>query len=65
MLTDGAVSQPERCTQLIEENCKEDNVKVFTFGVGDGCSAQLVKESAEKGKGQYFFVGDDETHLLK
>ena len=51
---------------LIGDHCSNsDDAKVFTFGIGSGCSRHLVTGAAEAGRGQSFFVGDGETHLLK
>lgn len=39
---------------LIKEN--SDKCRVHTFGIGEGVSTDLVKQSAVHGKGHYFFI---------
>ena len=61
LLTDGSVGNPEAVIELIKANCKLDgSTKVFTFGIGNGCSEYLVTKSAEAGKGYYCLVKDNE-----
>lgn len=33
---------------------------MFTLGVGDGCSTELIKSAANAGRGAYEFVNDNE-----
>jgi hypothetical protein len=44
---------------------KGDDTKVFTFGIGNGCDEDLVKRVAEKGRGSYSIVGDNNPKDLK
>jgi len=46
--------------------CSEnDDTKVFTFGIGNGCDEDLVKRVAEAGRGSYSIVGDNNPKDLK
>jgi len=69
LLTDGAVDNTKEVLEFIKQNQK--NQRVFSIGIGSGCSTELIKESARVGYGTYEFVGDDEDvnekviHLLK
>jgi hypothetical protein len=67
LLTDGSVSAPERVIEHIEKCCGEENddTRVFTFGIGQGCNKRLVKESAKAGKGKHYFVMENEMDQLK
>ena len=62
LLTDGAVVNEEEVIKLIDKNCggKNDDDRLFTFGVGYGASKSLVMDSAKKGRGQYFFVDEND-----
>lgn len=33
---------------------------MFTIGVGNGCSKELIQEGAKCGKGQHEFIGDND-----
>lgn len=61
LLTDGSVGNPDRVANYCGEHTK--TTRVFTFGLGDGCDAALVKEAARKGRGTSTIVGDDATNL--
>lgn len=76
MLTDGSVpdsaemvridGKPQTFYSYIKNTCQAtDDVKVFTFGIGDECSKQLVKDSSVVGRGDYNIVGDHDPKLLK
>ena len=43
--------------QLVKENIKYS--RLYTIGVGNGCSTALIKGCAEKGKGKAVFITDD------
>ena len=57
MLTDGAVADSDKVIKLIRATCSPE-VKVFSLGIGSGCSTSLVIRSAEAGKGTYNFATD-------
>ena len=40
-----------------------DTQRVFTFGLGNGCDEDLVKRSAQAGRGTYTIVKDDDPNL--
>jgi hypothetical protein len=65
LLTDGAVGQPEEIVKLIDSNCNSAMCKVFTFGIGNGCSEYLVTKAAEAGKGDYCLVTDSKMSELR
>ena len=67
LLTVGDVDDPDRVIGHIKTSCKEENdeTRVFTFGIGQGCDKYLVKESAKAGKGKHYFVMEKEMDQLK
>lgn len=59
VLTDGGVNNTERVIQMVKENIKYS--RVHTIGVGNGASEALIQGCAEKGKGKYVFIQDNEN----
>ncbi|CAD8098180.1 unnamed protein product [Paramecium sonneborni] len=58
LLTDGEDS-PERIIDLVLKNQKTET-RIYTLGIGNGCSEYLVKKLADVGNGKCQLVGDDE-----
>ena len=51
---------------MVDTTCKEnDNIKVFSFGVGSGCSKGLVDGVAKYGRGEYSIIKDNDSVALK
>ena len=44
---------------MISKNTKYS--RLYTIGIGNGCSHQLIIECAKKGKGNHIFISDDEN----
>jgi hypothetical protein len=63
VITDGAVSSISECLTLV--NRHSDTTRVFTFGIGQGASSDLVKGLAAAGKGFAEFVLNSETVPLQ
>lgn len=61
LLTDGEVNDPKSVIGLAKIYC--DEARIHTFGIGSGCSKDLVLEVARAGRGTYSFV--EETDNLK
>jgi len=59
LLTDGGVSNTNQVIKLIDDN--HFIGKVYTVGIGNGCSPELIKEGARAGRGYHEFVGDNEN----
>jgi hypothetical protein len=58
-LTDGEVSNTSEVLEQIKKKHSRF-LRVFTVGIGSGCSEELIIEGAEKGKGKYIFIEDSE-----
>jgi len=56
LLTDGAVSNTADVVSLISKH--NSHARVHTFGIGDGVSTELIKDSATAGLGHYSFINN-------
>ncbi|CAD8116740.1 unnamed protein product [Paramecium primaurelia] len=63
LLTDGEDS-PEKILNLVQNQTKS-NFRIYTLGIGDGCSQYLLKNIAEIGNGKCQFVADNEDINVK
>ena len=59
ILTDGDVSNVVKILSLISEY--NDVGRVYTIGVGNGCSREIIIEGAKLGKGQHQFIAENEN----
>ena len=57
-LTDGAVSNVSDVVEFIAKHTH--SMRIYSIGIGNGCSEELIQGCAEKGKGTYTFITDDE-----
>ncbi|XP_061169715.1 von Willebrand factor A domain-containing protein 5A-like [Saccostrea echinata] len=57
LLTDGEVGNVQEIVKLVRS---QTNTRVFTFGIGNGCSTELIRDVAKAGKGKATFVRDSE-----
>ncbi|XP_055997226.1 von Willebrand factor A domain-containing protein 5A-like isoform X3 [Ostrea edulis] len=55
LLTDGQVSNVSKIVQMVR---KQENTRVFTFGIGNGCSTELIRNVAKVSNGKATFVKD-------
>lgn len=56
VLTDGGISNQNQTLELVGKHSGEN--RVFSFGIGSGCSTALVNGLADIGKGTASFVAD-------
>lgn len=61
LLTDGAVGNTNEVFKAIELNCLYGAARVYTIGIGNGCSELLVRKSARLGNGRSVIIGDNES----
>ena len=45
--------------------CDRNGDRVFAFGVGDDCDKELIENSADAGKGNSYFVSDNNLADLR
>ncbi|CAG8480689.1 14274_t:CDS:2 [Acaulospora colombiana] len=62
LLTDGSVWNVDEIAELVRKNMKlhKDNLRVFTLGIGDSVSHNLVESVARAGKGYSQYVTNNE-----
>jgi len=58
ILTDGDVSNVVSVLSLIAEF--NDLCRIYTIGVGNGCSREIIVEGAKLGKGKHEFIAENE-----
>ena len=56
LLTDGMVNNPEEV--VAQAGICNENIRVHTFGIGDGCDKSMVIGAAHAGRGSCSFVID-------
>lgn len=56
LLTDGAVSNTRELVNFIESNSFFNSVRVFSIGIGSGCSEALVHKTAKAGNGKSVII---------
>ena len=49
---------------MIERSKGTHNLRIHSFGIGDGCDKQLVEKVAENGRGSCSLITDDKSHLV-
>merc|ERR1711976_492395 len=54
VITDGGIKNQDETLKLVADNSNEN--RVFSFGIGSGCSTALVNGLAEQGKGSASFI---------
>jgi len=70
LLTDGSVKNVDQIMSIIQSNCVYGSSRVFSVGIGDGCSEVLVHRSAKLGGGKSVIIADNDDiegkiiHLL-
>ena len=58
LLTDGSVLDADGIIWLIQNNCSDNKFRVFTVGIGNGCSSYLVTKAAKAGHGKHELIPD-------
>lgn len=57
-LTDGAVGNVNEVLRFISKHTQY--TRINSIGIGNGCSEQLIRGCAERGKGYSIFIEDEE-----
>ena len=63
LLTDGSVSNSGQIVDLIKKNTKNNQARVFSIGIGNGCSETFIRSSAEHGHGKSLLISDLEEDI--
>eukprot|EP00347_Sterkiella_histriomuscorum_P019333 403342045 len=58
LLTDGEICDTQKLIDMIKTN--RSKTTVHSFGIGDGVSTELIKDSASAGNGHYSFIIEPE-----
>lgn len=61
LLTDGQVGNVQQIVDFVGQNTNK--ARVHTFGIGSGCDRNLVKETANAGRGSASFAEDGSSDL--
>jgi ubiquitin/uncharacterized protein YegL len=63
LLTDGCVYNTKEVAHLVKKN--NTLAEVYTLGIGNGCSTELIRSCAKNGNGKYEFVQDSNNISFK
>lgn len=63
LITDGAVSNTKDIVASVKKYSNEN--RVYTLGIGNGCSTELVKSIAIAGKGKFEFAAEKDDLIEK
>ncbi len=61
LLTDGEVDNKRQV--IYQAQLNSDTTRVHTFGIGNGCDEELIKQTAIAGRGSYSFATDNVSNL--
>jgi len=63
LITDGAVSNSKEVSATILQNSAKN--RVYTLGIGNGCSTELIRSAAISGKGKFEFASEKDDLIEK
>lgn len=63
LLTDGSVSNSDEVVELIQKSAAGNKIRVFSIGIGNGCSEVFIRNTAKAGHGRYILVPDNSDDL--
>jgi von Willebrand factor A domain-containing protein 5 len=61
LLTDGSVSNSDEVVEVIRKYSINNQARVFSIGIGNGCSETFIRKSAEVGSGKSLLLSDGEN----
>ena len=59
LLTDGSVSNSDDVVDLIQRSAFGNQIRVFSIGIGNGCSESFIRRTAEVGNGKSVLIADN------
>jgi hypothetical protein len=65
LLTDGDVSSPQTVIELAKGGASSGGASIHSFGLGNGCNRELVKNVAIAGRGTFSFVYEKDNLKIK
>ena len=63
LLTDGSVSNSDEVVEVIKNYGSNNQARVFSIGVGNGCSETFIRKTAEVGSGKSVLLSDEEEDV--
>ena len=65
-MTDGQVhNQPQIMSYAVENSQNDDNLQIFSFGIGKNCDQDFVRKLAFAGRGSFSIIKDRSPNILK
>lgn len=65
LITDGQVWNEDAIVKQVKKATMRDNIRVYTVGIGNGVSRNLIRSIAEEGKGKHEFISEAWQMKLK
>jgi uncharacterized protein YegL len=63
LLTDGAVSNSEAVVSQARTMTANNQARIFSIGIGNGCSEKFIKQIAEQGRGKSLLLVDKDPEM--
>lgn len=63
LLTDGSVENSDQVVELIKSGTANNQARVFSIGIGNGCSETFIRKTAEVGIGKSLLISDSEEDV--
>jgi len=61
LLTDGEVDNKDQVIAQVRKHC--ETTRVHSFGIGNDCDRELIKQTAIAGRGSYSFASENSSNL--
>jgi uncharacterized protein YegL len=63
LLTDGSVGNSDEVVNIIKSHAQNNQARVFSIGIGNGCSETFIRRTAEVGHGKSLLLTDEEEDV--
>jgi uncharacterized protein YegL len=63
LLTDGSVGNSDEVVERVRKNSQNNQARVFSIGIGNGCSETFIRRTAEVGRGKSLLISDEEQDV--